>query len=1740
MSNIFSPNNHVRHSHYLQPEPQSQPFGRHTGGGFKSTLRKIPSALFNKDKSPHKEKSTNKENFRVYVDPPVKQPMKKIETTNITQPPPSVPKVDVDLKEKVKTKNKPRKALADIFHWGNHSHQPPAATLPSKSVAPTVPPKDTAMLKKFNRPASTKSSHSQVSSLRPPVEPLASRTSMGDDPFMRNGEGAEIVDHVFRRDIQSPSVKSISFDRRSSMSSAKALSTKTVLSDCLKEVKERPSSSEAQPVVNCARVPPALTLNDTLVDLPPRSASLGKVFGTHQTATPLPILPEVPSEAEEAGKTLKREKTKSRVWGLLGRRRSKKSKDQADIKSDLPVESKDTWAKPSAIPVNSSLAAQIDEKYAAAAVKSNASSMRSSSRPRPPILHVSAPSADTGAVIEPRTSSTMSFPRTAQDPTFGSRLSHYTQDAPANHPVSSGQGGVWESVVGSMADRPSEEGTRHAIEALMGPNRLPKRKSLSGLFGLAIKKSMDRIKPTSPPRAGSSRNHVSPPRLVVQPALKSLAEEIEESEVAKQGGTSGGFASRFGLSLANNQTQGMIRSDGLHHVAAATHKLLNLVTELDFSPASTNSPTVHLATSTDSLRQAFNGSPTPVRRIKSAMLSNKASSTSLKPSSANVSPLKLALHRSQLIRKVKSRETSAATTPSPPRQSMVRKGMRNIFAPPSPAGPKLHKSVENLLPKATEARIVKGRSMGPARIGAKQSTASDVPADLKAIIINTDAENSAPSPTKRTSLGLPPPPPSDRVSPRRPAVAPPALSLPPEPDVPSHSNGLVTLNIEKPLDERDSVLSDMLTIGGNDFRNSFDFTNEYAALDQGDHRASFVEALKKVESMQLPIETSAPPVPVLLPMRVPSSPAKDAIPSFYVSKPSDCISSDEEDWEEDEEEEEGLEDTAVIHHVVGIARTSPVRKEPFRGQFSFQQHMSITQASHASFGAPEPAVTVKDPAPEANNRRRGHRRGESSIATMSSIGDVIGTNNEREYTNYFDFNFASHLSHNRQNSRAEIIEEVETEQSPRRSPSRDSMSSFRFGAQTTTRPTTRRGHHRRNSSIQSVDSIGDNDAMSMTSGPPISMHNNHRRSGYISKHRRDSSSIDSTFGRPDWAAHRRNSSTASTASNVSASQIVRPGLGDRMFQRDGGVQLTSITGSPPDDTAGTHSKHHRGLSWDSLFDNTQVKANDSLFDSAPDSIFDSSAQHSRVSSDRDSLFGPEQQSARNSFFLRGLRPVSTVSTATNSTRPDDTFGNGSRWSVEASPVRKIEQEIEKCLEAAGENMSNMTPLGKGKTVAGRQMLGSSMSRPARPGRRRPAHLVLADLPMDTPGLTSPSASETSSRLSLDTNAASITLGTRTRPRGSGHYRQKSSAGVRIDATIHEMPSMATLRANKSSTSPSVRAKNSRSSLRDREPTIIGGDGLTEDDGSDKMKSVRRWIEWEREAVDEFRKTKSCWVDSDESKHALEDWKMPKTTEEIAAFLAQSTQAYKPLNQLPLGRGIAHRRKSSLSDSRALCSPYGLPLPKPSAPINKPKMSLTTKYEKKNSTSSSTSASSTFAFAFPDDVPEPPSAPPLSAVFAAFARETPPTPAPKIAPFQSLSPLTLSSPTPDAFGLRKQLEVEQNKTAKEKEDDSRPRVTSNARRAALGWGRRRNSDGPEKVIAIGREKAPTVPLIPRSERNKENVNINTVMTGRSTAFSKMTIGNNVKDNTRVSKPRGQTPAKRRGPRQVASQPLGLRV
>ena len=903
------------------------------------------------------------------------------------------------------------------------------------------------------------------------------------------------------------------------------------------------------------------------------------------------------------------------------------------------------------------------------------------------------------------------------------------------------------------------------------------------------------------------------------------------------------------------------------------------------------------------------GSPTPMRRTRSAVLTSRKSASS--PLRAALSPLKLALHRSHAATQGQSNSLGRATkhmfardrpatTGSPLKTSMVRKGMRNIFAPPTPP----HGPTTIVAPSPSAAPIVDetvgmGRTMGPDVLPSRAIRA-DMPADLQALLGDETGNLSGPSsPVKRSLLGLPPLPPPDRVSPRRAnGRAPPPISLPPVPDFsPKLSIERVSmvppqLTLDLVDDDGASILSEVLDSTG---RHSFDFTGEYANLDRGDHRASFIEALARVPiGHELPTSPSPPHMVH----------AGDLSHIAEEDEETTDIYGPREEIDDREDEDEDLEQEIATAQVQRTPRPAP-----FKGQPAFQAHVAQFKISPARSLVEANATQVEKKPSQPFSfvsqratldlpqvRRRQHRQDDTgaSIASMSSIGSVIETGIAGDYTNYFDVNFKNQAH---AHARGSSVDKAVLHQR-----SRDSIG---------------RSHHRRSSSVISVESIQEELASAIAGmGPPVSMHNA-RRSGYISRHRRGASGASGSgdsvsFGRSDWAAHKRSSSVESTSSASSLVRLGRPGLGDRMFSLDGGVQLTSITGSPADGMGGSEAptpvpgrtqqypSARRPVpkpsadsllgpaeySRDSIFNSTaEMTRDDSIFHAAADqsrmdSIFNSSADVSGVDSifdrpshaasssiESDSFFGDITSARGHRFLLKGLkaRPNSMSSSKTDSSgdAADETVHK-----YDCSPMPKGQIA---CHEADGEDSTmseSRLALARYELTTARSLAASasngqmiqsqSIPRPAKPRRRQaaPGHLAFKHPSLasqsDVPTLSSPSASEASSRLSLDSRMsdAGSHYGSVGRPTGAGHLRQRSSAGVKVHATIKEEPSNATLRDA---------ARNRQARV---EPRVVDWD----DDGA-PPETVRSWNEWKREADEEYRRMRSYAGESDRGKDA---------------------------------------------------------------------------------------------------------------------------------------------------------------------------------------------------------------------------------------------------------------------------------
>lgn len=116
---------------------------------------------------------------------------------------------------------------------------------------------------------------------------------------------------------------------------------------------------------------------------------------------------------------------------------------------------------------------------------------------------------------------------------------------------------------------------------------------------------------------------------------------------------------------------------------------------------------------------------------------------------------------------------------------------------------------------------------------------------------------------------------------------------------------------------------------------------------------------------------------------------------------------------------------------------------------------------------------------------------------------------------------------------------------------------------------------------------------------------------------------------------------------------------------------------------------------------------------------------------------------------------------------------------------------------------------------------------------------------------------------------------RARPRGTGHtrgVRSKSSAGVNIQATIMEeqsprsrvLGSVPDLTSDTGGESDTSSFMPSASLFRMPTQPFAWGDSPS----YKNMHALKGWREWEREAGDVYRSSKSSWGDSDESRSAI--------------------------------------------------------------------------------------------------------------------------------------------------------------------------------------------------------------------------------------------------------------------------------
>ena len=189
----------------------------------------------------------------------------------------------------------------------------------------------------------------------------------------------------------------------------------------------------------------------------------------------------------------------------------------------------------------------------------------------------------------------------------------------------------------------------------------------------------------------------------------------------------------------------------------------------------------------------------------------------------------------------------------------------------------------------------------------------------------------------------------------------------------------------------------------------------------------------------------------------------------------------------------------------------------------------------------------------------------------------------------------------------------------------------------------RRGGHRRHESNMST----------MSNAPPVSIYN--RSFGAHASHRRNDSNTSACStaqnfamqGRAAWTRQSPDYSFDSVYSDFSSGNLARPGLGDRMFEMDHGVPLTSISGSPPESLAGSMMRDRTEFNqteFDSIMDD------DRRFSVAEDSLFERTGYRTSSSED-ESVFGFDSSHCQI-HPSRQFRPLSMMSI--QSIRPGET------------------------------------------------------------------------------------------------------------------------------------------------------------------------------------------------------------------------------------------------------------------------------------------------------------------------------------------------------------------------------------------------------------------------------------------------------------------------------------------------------
>ena len=668
---------------------------------------------------------------------------------------------------------------------------------------------------------------------------------------------------------------------------------------------------------------------------------------------------------------------------------------------------------------------------------------KQSPRPHSPALHIVSSSDDNSAAfplfnapISPPIFGQTIMSRERDCPTIDIDARMHSQAAPAE---------LRASVIGPLPQSLSSHATRNLIDTTVPPRSkgIPKRKSLSGLFGSPITTknagmrslSADPFpitclsdKTTVQQRPLSTTSDDARPASFLHQSFPPYQDWLDQ-EIRSEKHPDDDERTDLPDVLADRF------SGDLRFVKSANQELSTLLSSFGDSPASVAQESVSpcrvlaASNSLSSLPHNPDSSPTPMRRIQSAMLTGKTGSSPCKETGPHMSPIKIALHRAQLANDALSRTTSSSL-----QDHNSVKDLRTMMASVT-----LARQAESPEPKPSmSGRVAFGKirsihtlnadkqgprlaeKFGPDSLDHRHNypkTVQVVP-DQSVLRVNIDSlKLSGETATPLLHMSNAPVLQNRSLSsPLGTAGRPPTLSLPPTPENPAHSKVDGTDSSWSPskyLGTRSDVWShnpahqEKSRPDVHELRRSFDFSNEYAKLVRGARRASFLEALQKVgfsNFLEVDNENHGSwadlTLPLLLQVALPDQSCGECL--LIRQSPNNKVG------------DASFDPACVQNHRSSHSKVcaDPIQKlNPFEGQVAFQECMSRAKERHGqAFSQSAPPCDVAYLA-EIRNCRQSHRRSESglSIATMSSFGAVIDSRIADEHINFLDTSFTDHL-----------------------------------------------------------------------------------------------------------------------------------------------------------------------------------------------------------------------------------------------------------------------------------------------------------------------------------------------------------------------------------------------------------------------------------------------------------------------------------------------------------------------------------------------------------------------------------------------------------------------------------------------------------------------------------------------------------------------------------------------------------